>query len=112
MKCGDVLLVNYPFTDGTAAKLRPVLVVSADAFNAGPDLVFVPISSTPAPDDPYVFAIRDSDPFFSETGLRRSSCVKWTKPLTIAKSVVRSRLGVLPAPQLSQIQAQIRRLFS
>ena len=112
MKCGDVLLVNYPFTDGSAAKLRPVLVVSADAFNGGADLIFVPISSAPAADDPYVFPIRDSDPFFSQTGLRRNSCVKWTKPLTIAKKVVRSRLGSLPADPLAAVRTKVRGLFT
>jgi hypothetical protein len=39
MICGDILLARYPFTDGSASKLRPVLVVSSDQYNVGDDLV-------------------------------------------------------------------------
>ena len=41
MNQGDICLVTFPFTDGTGAKLRPVLVVSTDAFNDGADIVVV-----------------------------------------------------------------------
>jgi mRNA interferase MazF len=112
VKAGDILLVNYPFTDGSAAKLRPVLVVSVDPFNQGEDLVFVPISSTPGRNGPHVFELPDSAVFFAQTGLRRTSHVKWTKPLTIAKTVVRSKLGQLPQAELSAIQAHVRELFT
>jgi mRNA interferase MazF len=112
MKCGDVALVDYPFTDATGSKVRPVLVVSADAINARGDYIVVPISSTPPADDPHVFAIRDTDPFFGQTGLKRSSCVKWTKPLPVSRAVIQRRIGSLPAELVAQIQARIRSLFS
>ncbi|MFH0983509.1 MAG: type II toxin-antitoxin system PemK/MazF family toxin, partial [Planctomycetota bacterium] len=41
MKCGSVCLTQFPFTNGTSAKMRPVLVVSKDEFNAGEDVVVV-----------------------------------------------------------------------
>jgi mRNA interferase MazF len=112
MKCGDVLLVSYPFTDATGAKIRPVLVVSTDVFNNGDDVVLVPISSAPAATDPYVFPIHDTDPFFAVSGLKRSSAIKWTKPLTVSRSVVRSRLGSLPAEQLAIVHTKLRSLFT
>ena len=111
MKCGDVLLVNFPFTDASGSKLRPVLVVSIDAFNQGEDLVLVPISSVPDPGNPHVFSVQKTDPFFAGTGLRASSCVKWTKPFTISRRVVSRRLGALPSQQLSDVQAKLRSLF-
>jgi mRNA interferase MazF len=30
---GDIVLVDYPFSDGTGSKVRPALVVQADALN-------------------------------------------------------------------------------
>ena len=33
MKIGEIWLVNFPFTDGSSTKLRPVLLVSADKFH-------------------------------------------------------------------------------
>ena len=50
---GQVLLAAYPFTDRTAAKLRPVLVVSGAGFNRGEDFVAVPISSRVSPNEAY-----------------------------------------------------------
>lgn len=111
MTCGDILLVNYPFTDASGSKLRPVLVVFVDAYNKGDDLIFVPISSAPNLADLYIYPIRDTDAFFEKTGLKHSSFVKWTKPLTISRRVVHRKLGRLPRSQVSEIQEKIKSLF-
>lgn len=111
MNCGDIVTVNFPFTDHSGGKIRPALIVSVDEFNAGADVVFVPISSAPK-SDPYVFIIEDAAPYFPQTGLRRTSAVKWTKPMTVARSVVYAKLGTLPTFELAAIQANIRRMFT
>jgi mRNA interferase MazF len=33
MNRGDVVLVNWPYTDGTGSKLRPAIIVQADYLN-------------------------------------------------------------------------------
>ena len=111
MRCGDILLVNYPFTDTSGSKLRPVLAVSVDAFNRGDDLVLVPISSVLRPDDPYVVSVTLTDPAFAHSGLRASSCIKWTKPFTVSRRVVSRRLGHLSAQLMSEVHAKLRTLF-
>ena len=95
MKRGDVCLAHFPFTDASAAKLRPILIVSTDVFNSGDDVVVLPISSNPEADDHHAFRIDSSSPHFKATGLRFSSAIKWTKPMTIAKCVITRRLGKL-----------------
>ncbi len=80
-------------------------------FNAGDDLVVVPISSTPATNDPHVFAIRDTDSFFGQSGLKCSSCVKWTKPLAVSKTVIHRRIGGISPDQLAVIHDRIRSMF-
>lgn len=111
MTNGSTCLVEYPFTDGTGAKVRPVLVVSRDEYNKGADIVVVPISSRPDSSDPYSVFIDESDPAFSKTGLRCSSAVKWSKPFTIDKSLLIRRLGFLEGQPLSQITHSILGLF-
>ena len=43
---GDVVLVPFPFTDQTAAKKRPAVVVSSELYNrARPDIILMAITS-------------------------------------------------------------------
>ena len=111
MKCGEIILLEYPFTDDSGSKRRPALVVSADQFNKGEDVVIVPISSRPVEDDPHALLIRESDKYFRQTGLRRTSSVKWTKPITISERIALRRLGSLPSTPLSEVLDRLRSLF-
>ena len=111
MKCGQIVLVNYPFTDNSGSKVRPALLVSADRFNHGDDLVVVPISSVVDAADPYSYTLAADDTFFRDTGLRQTSSVRWTKPLTISRRVLRRRLGQLARGPLQEIQARMRDLL-
>jgi mRNA interferase MazF len=95
MKRGDICLAHFPFTDGSAAKLRPILIVSGDQFNSREDVVVLPISSSPDDADPYCVYLDNASPHFRQSGLRFSSAIKCTKPMTIAKSVITRRLGRL-----------------
>ena len=46
MRFGDVVLVPFPFTDQTALKQRPAVVVSSAAYNrAKPDLILMAVTS-------------------------------------------------------------------
>jgi len=112
MKCGQVCLTQYPFTDGAAAKLRPVLIVSLDKYNTGEDLIVLPISSRPVADDPLAVYVDSTSPNFSMTGLRQSSSIKWTKPLTISRTVITRRLGSLDQNSLLVVQKKLSGMFT
>ena len=45
MKRGEILIVDYPFTDASGHKRRPVLVVQSDAVKS-PDVVVAAISAS------------------------------------------------------------------
>jgi mRNA interferase MazF len=111
MKCGDVCLAHYPFTDASGSKLRPVLIVSAAKFNAREDLVVLPISSKPDRDDQFAVYLEKDSPYFAATGLRYESAIKWTKPLAISKRVITRRLGHLPEPLLTDVRSKLRSMF-
>lgn len=111
MKCSEIVLLNYPFTDNTGTKVHPALVVSGDRYNQGDDVVFVPISSAPSPTDPYAFTVRDTDPHFQQTGLRQTSNVKWSKPMTLSRRVIPRRLGTLAPQPLCEVRSKVQQLF-
>ncbi len=109
---GRIILVSYPFTDQTGAKLRPALVISGAKFNAGEDFVAVPLSSRVEEPSTFGFVISDTDNYFADTGLRRASTVKWSKPMTISRRVVQRQLGIIPDDVLKQIRQRLCSMFS
>lgn len=101
MRRGDVCLAHYPFTDDIAAKIRPIVVISADTANQGDDVIVLPFSTRPEPDDPHAIYLDASSPHFRASGLRFPSAIKWSKPMVISKTVITRRLGRLDQSILS-----------
>ncbi len=67
LRFGDIVLVPFPFSDQTAIKRRPAVVISSPAYNlARPDVVIMAITSQLRPH-------RCSLRFGSATG-RRPAC--------------------------------------
>jgi len=102
--------VEFPFTDGTSSKMRPVLVVSSEKCNRGGDVVVLPISSQPDSGDPFAVFIDASH--FQQAGLKFPSAIKWSKPVTIAKSAITRRLGGLDSTILAEVRACLHSLFN
>ena len=58
---GDIVLIPIPFTDLSAQKRRPVIVISNDTYNRKTtDIVVVAMTSNPAQTE-YGFSINSSD---------------------------------------------------
>jgi len=97
---GDVVLVPFPFTDLTAEKLRPAVVVSANPQRV--DVIIAFISSVvhfrELSETDYVLQQDNAD--FVKTGLKKASTFRMGKLLTIERSKIVRRLGkVTPAIQ-------------
>jgi mRNA interferase MazF len=91
---GDVVVVPFPFTDQTATKRRPVVVVSSEAYNRErPDIILMAVTSqvrpTPTVGEAAVVEWRAA-------GLLKPSVIKPVVTTIEANLVVR-RLGVLGA---------------
>ncbi len=111
MNYGDICLVEYPFTDNSGSKVRPVLIVSKNQYNHGDDRVVIPVSSAPEPGDPHVVFMSAESTHFRQSGLRTDSAFKFAKPLTVARSLFRRRIGALDAGILSEVQAKLAGMF-
>jgi mRNA interferase MazF len=108
---GDVVLVPFPFTDLSAIKQRPALVISPDRLNeARPDLVVLAITSqipTALGED----EMQLSDAELSACGLPKASIVKLGKIFTIHQGLIRKRLGNLSQGSLKRIQQRLIQSF-
>lgn len=91
---GDVVLVQFPFTDLSQTKLRPAIVLSVSAALNEITLCFVS-SQNINNLNPEEFALNSSQPEFAQTGLRVSSKVRVTRMITLQHQLIQRRLGQL-----------------
>ncbi len=104
----DIILVPFPFTDLTAAKKRPALVVSPDESNRyGADLVIAFITShmdvSPRIGD---YRIRS----WKESGLPKESLLRM-KFATIDRGIVVKRIGRLHHEERDGVREVLSEFF-
>jgi mRNA interferase MazF len=99
---GDIVLVEFPFIDLSQTKLRPAVIL---ALNSAIDEFTVCFISSQNIDrlNPTEFALLDSAPDFSQTGLRISSKVRVTRITTLSRQLIAKRLGKLGTQHLHQL---------
>lgn len=106
---GDVVLVDYPYTDRTGSKVRPTLVVSTEELHNEDDAVIVAITSvirvTLKSSELFVDI---SKPDARGTGLLSNSIVDCWNFLTIDQRFIHRRLGRLPAGIMKKVDACLK----
>ncbi len=96
----DIVLLSYPFTDLSATKVRPAVVISPDSENSvKEDAVFLLITSNTKRLSHYDLVVEMSHPEFPATGLLKSSTIRVNKVFTLHKTLAQRNLGRL-GPQL------------
>jgi mRNA interferase MazF len=106
---GDVVLVDYPFTDLLSNKIRPALVAGRVS---GDDLILAFITgqiSTQYPESDCL--LEPADPEFAGTGLKTASVIRLSKLATLHRRLVRRRLGRVGPQTEQRIAAALRRVF-
>jgi mRNA interferase MazF len=100
---GDIVLVPFPFTDLSAAKTRPAVVVSIDAFEDALGAVTVAMVTSRSCDTPFDCPLRD----WRHANLRFPS---WVRPklVTLDPSLVRYRPGRLSVRDLARVDQRLR----
>ncbi len=95
---GDLVLIQFPFTDLSTQKLRPALIVGRVS---GDDVIVAFISSRVSSSEASAeHALGPADPEFKTTGLRIASLIRLNKLATLHRRLVRRRIGQLgPATQ-------------
>lgn len=104
---GDVVLVPFPFTDQTASKQRPAVVVSSRLFHRSrTDLLLMAITSQLGSRRPGDLEIRE----WHTAGLLGPGLVK---PIvaTLAQRLVIKKLGHLATPDRDALTQAIRGVF-
>ena len=81
VKRGSVVLIRYPFTDLTSAKVRPALVLTPDHLLPRLDDVLCLFISSAMPEEllPTDFVLEPGHASFLKTGLKRRSVLRTHK---------------------------------
>ncbi len=105
-KPGDIVLVNFPFTDLVSSKVRPAIVMTI----TGADVIILGIFSK-IPDNikKSHFVISETDDYFSKTGLKKKSIIKTEKIAVIHNSNIRKTLGNLPADIFKIVKTKLKK---
>src|SRR5262245_26536855 len=108
---GDVVLIDYPFTDASGAKVRPALVVQNNQRNAKlaeTIVAFITKNLTHIGKDKTQFLIDLSTPDGKKSGLTVNSAVKCGKLFTVHETMIRKKIGAVSAALMSQINDCLR----
>ncbi|MDD3978457.1 MAG: type II toxin-antitoxin system PemK/MazF family toxin [Methanomicrobium sp.] len=89
---GNIVLVPFPFTDLTASKIRPALVL----YEGGDDTVLAFISSRILKGEipKGSVLINESHPEFFRSGLKTTSVIRLDKVATVLSSLIIGELGI------------------
>lgn len=103
---GDVVLVDFPFSAGGAAKVRPALVVQNDRDNLRLTNTIVAMITTRtrrALTEPTQLFIDVSTPEGKQTGLLMNSAVNCVNLFTLDQQKILRTLGQLPSDLMARI---------
>ena len=105
---GKIVLIPFPFTDLTATKLRPALVLYED----DRDIVLAFISSKIRVGAKSTGVLVTTSPAgFPESGLKVDSVIRLDKVATILKDLMVGELGELDDDLRAEVNAKLASLF-
>ena len=105
---GKIVLIPFPFTDLTNAKLRPALVL----IESENDCVVVFVSSrVPTELSSTEILIREDHKEFAGTGLKRSSVLRLDKVATVSKSLMLGEIGQIGASLRREVNRKLREAY-
>lgn len=108
-KKGKIVLIPFPFTDLSASKVRPAVIVSF--FSHGEDIVVAFISSSKKGIQKTDIILNSQDKDFSKTGLKTDSVIKTGKLATLDKKIILGEIGEISANTEKEINKKIKILF-
>lgn len=105
---GKIVLIPFPFTDLTSAKLRPALVL----IESEDDCVVAFISSRmPAEASLTEVLIGEDHNEFAGTGLKRSSVLRLDKVATVSKKLMLGEIGQVGESLRREVNRKLREAY-
>lgn len=105
---GKIVLVPFPFTDLSAQKVRPALIISS-TYKKSKDVVVLFISSRSTfGGDKFSYVIKRGNKNFERSGLKVDSIFRCDKIATLDKKIVLGEIGELSINHMKKIDKLIK----
>jgi mRNA interferase MazF len=104
---GKIVLIPFPFTNLTATKLRPALIL----FEGDKDVVAAFISSKTQKPTTTDIIIVEAHPEFKQTGLKLDSVIKLDKVATISKDLILGEIGEIGVKLKEEVNRKILKVY-
>ena len=108
---GDIVIVDYPYSDQIRSKIRPALVVQSDIWNQRLEatiIASITSSHHRRVGAPTQYFIDTATADGQQTGLRLNSIVQCENLLTYNRSRIRSVIGSLSDSAMEQIDTCLK----
>lgn len=107
---GSVVLVRYPFTDLSGAKVRPTVILTPDNLLPRIDDVLCLFISSSMPGEllPTDFVLEEKHPSFAKTCLKYRSVLRAHKLALLNKSLVVRVLGEMSTDLMNEVNQRLR----
>jgi len=97
----DLLLVPFPFSDQLGKKVRPIVVISNNAFNQySEDILVVAVTSNLTKDKHTIFLSKNE---LEEGILNHDCCIKVENILKIDKKLIIKKIGKIKQTTLQEV---------
>ena len=110
MKRGDVVLLDYPYADGSGSKVRPVLIVQNDRDNQRLTNTIVALitKNVSRVHEPTQLLIDMSTPEGQHSGLNQTSAVTSGNLFTVAQTKVHRVVGSLSPTMMTRVNVCLK----
>jgi mRNA interferase MazF len=106
----DLVLLPFPFTDLSATKRRPCVILAVFQPQGLPEHYVVAMVTSQL--DGVVFPGDTRFSKWREAGLPKPSMVRLAKVVTVERSLIRKKLGTVHASDKSAIRRQFRKVLA
>ena len=103
---GDVVVVPFPFSDLSAAKKRPAVIVAS---LTGDDVILCQVTSQAISDG---YAIPFVDPDFASGSLHQAGNIRPNRLFTADGNIILYRAGRLTLPKIQEVVTKIVQIVS
>ena len=108
---GDVVLLDFPFSDASGSKVRPAIVAQSNSLNrrlTSTLVVLVTKTTRRVSNEPTQFLIEIDSPAGKMAGLHFDSAVSCTNLYTVHRDFISYRIGRLPSELLPTLDACLK----